>query len=71
MNKKYLCAFCNLVKEEKRYVYASSTKNVKVVVCRSCHEAKMREMKDFAATFMGERVVLGVLRSHPKPIEQE
>ena len=68
---KYLCAFCNLVKDshdEKKYVYASSTKNVKVLVCVSCHEGKTREMTEAASNFFGKRLVLGVLRTPPKPV---
>ncbi len=65
---KYVCAFCNLVRDsndEKKYVYASSTKNVKVLVCRSCHEGKTREMTEAASNFFGKRLVLGVLRGSP------
>jgi len=68
---KYHCAFCNLVKEsneEKKYVYASSTKNVKVLVCRTCHEAKTRDMAEAASQYFGKRLVLGVLRTPPKPV---
>jgi len=65
---RYQCFSCNLVKDhkqEKRYVYASSTKNVKVYVCRTCHERKMMEMQDAAAKIVGKPIVLGVLRGRP------
>jgi len=68
---KFHCAFCNIVKDsndEKKYVYASSTKNVKVLVCQTCHEQKMRDMTEAAGNFFGRKLVLGVLRKPPKSI---
>jgi hypothetical protein len=68
---KYQCFSCNLVKdstEEKKYVYASSTKNVKVLVCSSCHQGKITEMEEASKNFFGKRLVLGVLRTPPKSI---
>jgi hypothetical protein len=68
---KYQCFSCNLVKDsadEKKYVYASSTKNVKVLVCSSCHQAKITEMEKASKDFFGKRLVLGVLRTPPKSI---
>lgn len=70
---RYLCSFCNLVKDksdERTYVYASSTKKVKVLVCQACHEAKTRDMAEIASTFFGRKLVLGVLRGSPKPVEE-
>lgn len=60
---------CNLTKnteDEKKYVYASSTKNVKVLVCESCHRQKVGEMAEASKNFFGKRLVLGVLRGTPK-----
>lgn len=68
---KFQCFSCNLVKDskdEKKYVYASSTKNVKVLVCSSCHQAKITEMEKASRDFFGKSLVLGVLRGSPKPI---
>lgn len=62
---KYICAMCNTKKfssKEKKYVYASSTKAVKVLVCASCHRTKLREMEATAKEMLDSRFTLGVLK---------
>jgi len=65
---RYVCTICNILKnsaDEKKYVYANSTKTVKFLVCQACHEAKTKEMTEAAANYFGKRLVLGVLRGPP------
>jgi hypothetical protein len=75
MAHRFQCFRCNLVKDkddEKAYVYASSTKNVKVLVCETCHTNNIHEMQTAAEKFLGGKIHLGVLRgSGPKPIASE
>lgn len=62
---KYLCSFCNTMKysgQEKKYVYASSTKAVKVLVCASCHKGKLLEMESKAKEMLSTKFTLGVLK---------
>lgn len=62
---QYICAMCNTKKfssQEKKYVYASSTKAVKVLVCASCHRAKLREMEEKAKDILTGKLTLGVLK---------
>ena len=68
---RYVCTICNILKDsndEKKYVYANSTKKVKFLVCQACHESKTREMTEAAQHFFGKKLVLGVLRTPPKPV---
>ena len=61
----YICSFCNTKKfssQEKKYVYASSTKAVKVLVCASCHKAKLLEMETKAKEVLSNTFTLGVLK---------
>lgn len=69
---KYICAMCNTKKfssNEKKYVYASSTKSVKVLVCASCHREKMREMEDKAKEMLTNKFTLGVLKDSEESTE--
>ena len=55
------CPICHTDKEGRKYVYASSNRNVKMYVCADCHGAKVQEMQEAASKF-GKEMVLGVLR---------
>lgn len=62
---QYVCSICNTKKnskEEKKYVYASSTKAVRILVCKSCHQAKLAEMDTASRNILGPGAVTGVLR---------
>ena len=69
---RYQCAVCTLVrdsKESKKYVYASSTKDVKILVCAECHRTNIHKMEEASQNVLGKRVHLGILRTHPpKPL---
>lgn len=58
---KFECAICHDDKEGRKYVYASSTREVKVYVCADCHKKKVDEMVKSSAQF-GKNMVLGVLQ---------
>ena len=63
---KYICSFCNTKKYtsyDKAYVYASSTRAVKVYVCQSCHKRKVRETEDVARANLTDKFVLGILKA--------
>lgn len=60
---KYVCAICNNLKDsrkEKKYVYASSKKEVKILVCKSCHQRNYRDMGDTTKLYLGKKAVTGV-----------
>ena len=56
---------CKADKDGRKYVYANSTRTVKVYVCGDCHKVKVQEMQTAAAQF-GNDFVLGVLKELPK-----
>jgi hypothetical protein len=58
---KFNCAMCHADKTGRKYVYASSTREVKLYVCSDCHRMKVIEMNQAAAKF-GKTMILGVLQ---------
>lgn len=52
---------CHADKTGRKYVYASSTREVKVYICADCHRLKVIEMNQAASKF-GKNIVLGVLQ---------
>lgn len=62
---RYICSMCNTMKfsgQERKYVYASYDRTVKVLVCASCHKAKIRDMEDIARANLKGGFILGVLK---------
>lgn len=59
---KYNCTICKQDKEGKKYVYASSTKSVRIFVCPGCHKAKLEEMNKETRNILGSEASLGVLK---------
>jgi len=53
------CAICRNDKEGKKFIYASSTREVKLLVCSECHKAKLEAAQKKADEF---GLTLGVLK---------
>ena len=59
----FTCELCKKDKEGRKYVYASSTRRVKILVCSACHAEKVNAMNAKAAEVLGTpNIVTGVLQ---------
>lgn len=59
----FTCELCKEEKDGRKYVYASSTRRVKILVCSACHASKIDAMNAKAAEMLGSpNIVTGVLQ---------
>ncbi len=59
----FTCTICRFDREGKKYVFASSNRKIRFLICVECYKIKLAEMQQLAEKF-GEGMVLGVLRDY-------
>lgn len=58
----FTCAMCHKEKDGKKYVYANSTRTVKILVCKECHAKTVASIQARASEIVSSEMVTGVLR---------
>lgn len=58
----FICELCKEEKNGRKYVYANSTRTIKILVCKECHTAKVNTIQANAEKVVSSEIVTGILR---------